>query len=192
VKRMFFVIAIIFAAYFPLHANVYVDGFGTYGSYGDAKTMMGFGTGAGVEILPMFNIYAKFMSGKGSEIKNNVTTAEYDYKIFFGEAEYLYRIKELPLMWDFAIGIGRSEFNLHPNMTTGGIEDNESGLFIGAWAGVRYHISQRIGAYALAGYTKSMWTSKADMSKPNVSGLQIQLGITATVWGKNVSIDEDY
>jgi hypothetical protein len=173
--------------------NVYVEGGGHYGNYADAKKMSGFAGGIGVGIAQNTNIYLKYFRATGSEKNSGTKPFKYQEDTWFAAGEYNYPIKTIPIMWTSSLGVGYSRAKIHKYSVVMPFsnEKDDSGIFMGAWTGIRYIFSQRLSIYSLIGYHRIMGM-KGDMINNKIQGFQIALGITATIRGENNELESDF
>jgi hypothetical protein len=185
VKMIVFVIwaIILFIPTFARAANVYVEGSGNYGKYGDAKKMTGFGVGLGVNIAQNVNAYLKYFKVAGND-KN----AEYKDDTWMCVGEYNYPLKDLPLVWTSSAGAGYSLVMLNP---TGSDKKHKNGLFMGAWTGIRYIFSQHLNIFATIGYHRLSGLQK-NLGGIKIRGYQMVVGVTGTIWGENNTLESDF
>jgi hypothetical protein len=191
-KKIFLISAMVCTAFSQAYAgNVYLEANGTYGDYGDAKTMLGYGAGLGYQVAPRINAWFHFLNGSATTTVNGVKTVEYEHMIWYASGEYNYQIGNLPLYGIASLGAGVSRMRIDhkydPTLTKG----SDMGFFTGGWIGARYHLTQRLGLFALAGYQmSSQFQGKLESAK--IQGYQLQVGVTATVFGKNSAADDEY
>jgi hypothetical protein len=186
-----------FAAFFrmPAYSSVYIDGSALYGGLGDAKSIALFGGGIGTDVMPAFHAYAKFNAGSSSQTSGGVETSSYKLVNLFAEGEFQYRISGLPILWSSWAGLGLSKLEMWDgslNENGKKDKDNINGLYMSISTGARYHVSQRVGVYARAGYQASKWLWQDKINDPKIAGFSVQIGVTATLFGQNAYIDEAY
>jgi len=192
--KKIFLIAVLFCGTSIAYANnFYVDAIGSYGDYGDAKTIFGYGGGIGYQVAPRFNAWFHYLHGSASSSQTNQKTAEYQHDIWYFSGEYTYPISDLPLYWTSAAGAGIANMKInHFNNTDPTImQGSDTGIFAGIWTGARYHLTQHVGVFALAGY-QMMTQFQNKLISAKIQGYQFQFGVTATVFGKNSTVDEEY
>jgi hypothetical protein len=195
-KKIILISAMVCAAVLPVYAgNVYVEGGYAYGTYGDAKSMPGFDFGLGYQIAPRITTWVHFLDASATKSSNGVTTDEYENMSFYVSGEYNYPMSNifsnLPLLWSTSFGVGLTNMRIDHKSDPSAVQGKDSGIFTGIWTGGRYHLTQHIGLYALVGYQMTtQFQSKLSTSK--VQGYQIQVGVTATVFGKNSIVDDEY
>ena len=173
--------------------NIYIEGAGSYGDYGDAKKMAGFGVGLGYQVVPRFNAWFHFLNGSATTFQSGEKTAEYEHKIGYVSCEYMYPVSAIPLYWTTSLGAGIPSMKIYRfnNADSTVIKKKDYGFFAGIWTGARYHFTQHVGAFALVGY-EMMTQFQNKLSSSKIQGYQFQAGITATVFGKNSPVDDEY
>lgn len=195
-KKILLFSALMMILQMPVSSAYYIEGNGMYGTFGDADIKMMFGGGVGMNVLPMFNAYLKFQNGSASNKVDGIETSHYKQTAVYAEGEYMYRIGKFPLLWCAWAGIGMSKFNMWEgayNEETGKkIGTDITGLYMTASTGLRYHLSQHVGIYSRVGYHTSKWIQQTRMKNPAVAGISVQIGVTATIFGMNSNIDDEY
>jgi hypothetical protein len=195
--------------------NFYIEGLGNYGDYKDLKKMTGYGAGIGMSITPQINAFFKFYiasGGKTYEYSQNpyAMTADfysdnvqYEQKVWMITGDYNIPFRAFPLVFVVSGGAGlcdvsykydstRLTYNYGPNPAASpGKDYQEMGIFLGAWGGARYYVSQKLGIYALAGYQMATGF-KEDFADAKISGWQIMMGVTYTFIGDNASLTSGY
>jgi hypothetical protein len=192
--------------------NFYIEGLGNYGDYKDLKKMTGYGAGIGMSITPQINAFFKFYmasGGKTSQYYYGTPGAsdlykdnyKYEQKVWMVTGDYNIPFRSIPMVFVLSGGAGlcdvSAKYDSEKLITTYGNPVNpnsdyqENGIFLGAWVGARYYISQKLGVYALAGYQMATGF-KGDFNGAKINGWQLMMGVTYTFIGDNASLTSGY
>lgn len=198
-NRVMLALSIVFALIYNAYAvNVYLDVPQlSYGSFGKADSMLGYGTGVGVSVTPEVSVYAKFFMTSGTKLNSEeVKIKETETKNIYALAEYSYSLGFVPVAITGSGGIGMSDVGIRDKVeSTAGnwtwSEKKEKGVYCALFGGARFFLTQYISCFANIGYQK-VTAFQDDLRNVNISGYQLTAGFTITVWGVNAAVDEDY
>jgi hypothetical protein len=170
--------------------NIYVDGIGAFTQTNDAKNEFGGGGALLYQVTDDFNLFVKCIVNQRKITQTDIWGQNYydKYKYFMGTAgiEYLYNIKNLPLFWKSAFGIGTGKLDTKTDY----IEKSDNGLCVAVWTGAMYMFTQSISAYMDIGFHKTYFFNELKDAK--IMGFQVLAGVRFTAWGVNKSIFSEY
>lgn len=187
-KKIIVSLFIILSAITTIQAKMHFEASLNYTDAGDLKKQNGFGAGLGFDLMPDLIIYLKTKYGIASE-KNG--DEKYTHLMSFGVVEKNFRIQNYPIYWFVSVGLGYTKSNVNiENDATQDIDQSDNGIGYGFWVGGRYHLTQRVSPFIDLGYHKAIYAN--DFEDADVSGYQLNFGVTFSFFGKNNELYEGY
>lgn len=181
-KKIFFIVSIIFLSVTSSFAVFFIDGQGDYMATGDFKPVTGYGLAVGFGITNDVNFLIRGSMAETTENVNLFNETRYSYSFVTGGLEYIPPIPVLEkyrIFWKNSVNIGASEFRYEQDNSMMG-ENKETGLYTSFKTGIQYNFTQIIAPYFDLGYHKSFYSDNEDLS---IGGWQMALGIRIYIGG---------
>ena len=180
----------------------YLEGIGSYGSYGDAKSMPSGMIGFGTAVSDYVNVYARGFYGGSSTVSTDALLIErkkeYSVMGLMGVVDCTYYFQtDLPVRIGLTAsgGVGYANVEIKDDKTvepSGSYKSlSDSAPILGGWAGVKVECTQRIALFVLGGYQRCVGFG-SDLTDASVGGVNFLLGVTVTLGGVNSPIDRGY
>lgn len=182
-------------------ATFYLEGIGSYGTYGDAKSMPSGMIGFGTAVSDYINVYARgFYGGSSSTtlVSGFEKKKKYSVKGGMGVVDCTYYFQsDLPVRIGLtgSAGVGYASVEIkdekHLDMMMNYKSLSDSAPILGGWAGVRLECTQRITLFALGGYQQCVGFG-GDLTDASVGGVSFLFGVTVTLGDVNSPITRGY
>ena len=183
-------------------ATFYLEGAGSYGSYGDAGSMPSGMIGFGTAVSDYVNVYVRGFKGSSSSVSTDAAlierTKEYSIMGLMGVVDCTYYFRtDLPVRIGVTASGGAGYANVkikdqkHLELSGNYKSLSDSAPILGGWAGAKLECTQRITVFVLGGYQQCVGFGK-DLTDASVGGVSFLLGVTVTLGDVNSPIARGY
>ncbi len=185
-KKIFFVLSIIFFTAAASHAAFYVDGIGAYVDAGDFKSQLGYGGGFGFGITDNLNFAARVLSSSRTDNVNLPDEKQYELFTVFAGVDFIPVIpffEKYQLTWNTSIlgGMSEASFSYRESTDNDTIDSDDMGVGFAVWTGPHFNMTQYVSLYMEVGYQYSVFQNK--FQDESIYGLQAIVGLRISLFG---------
>jgi len=182
-KKLFFIISLIFLSITSSYAVFFIDAQGDYIATGELEPVTGGALGIGFSITDDLNFLIKSAYASNTEKKGKDDEFKYNYSYVTGGIEYIPPVavlEEYRIYWKNSLNIGPSTIEGEYPKAEDSEKKSEDGYICSFWTGLQFNLTQYIAPYFDLGYHKSFFASDVDVS---IKGWQVAAGIRFYIGG---------
>lgn len=189
-KKLFFIISVMFISVTPSFADIgpfTIDVLGAYVDAGDLKGQTGFGGGFGMGITNILSLHFRFIQTEATENANKYNETNFEHMTMQIGAEYvpvIPMLEKYQLSWNTSIYLGISESHYeyyNAAVWPYNFDYDDDGYSVSIWTGPHFDLTQYISFFLEVGYHYGYY--KGELQDESIYGFQALIGARCTLFG---------